>query len=130
MLLCYCTTLYSSVSIHEQKMCLTIVLYCQIIKQLLKISPLILLSNNRTGHLRFVVLQCSSKSYFQANITIQISHFWSKPIKITYLKSNSLNRRCQKFYFSLYKLCSLFTCFLIYGLCRLWSDDFYVSSRY
>ena len=46
----------------------------------------------RAGHMGFAVLQCSSKSYFQANLAIKITYFWVKPIKITYPESNSLNR--------------------------------------
>ena len=39
---------------------------------------------SRAGYLGFVVLQCSSKSHFQANLTIEIAYFLAGPIKITY----------------------------------------------
>ena len=45
----------------------------------------------------FGVLQCSLKSYFQAILAVKIICLWGRPIAITYPKSNSLNRNCQKF---------------------------------
>ena len=34
----------------------------------------------QTGHLEFAVLQYSSKSYFQTNLTINIANFWVRHI--------------------------------------------------
>ena len=48
------------------------------------------------GHLGFAVLQCSSKSYFQAILTMKIIYLWTRPIKIS---SNSLNRKCKNIVF-------------------------------
>ena len=67
----------------------------------------------RAGRLGFAVLQCSSKSYSQA--ILNISYYsqyklskqiflWARPIKITYLKSNSFNRKCQKVIFHFLKM--------------------------
>ena len=58
---------------------------------------------NRAGHLRFVVLRCSSKGYFQVNLTKKISYFWIRPIKVSYPQPSSLNRTCKNSIFQLEK---------------------------
>ena len=50
----------------------------------------------RAGHFRFAVLQCSSKSYFQANLKMRIAYFWARDIKIANPKSRLLNIKCKK----------------------------------
>ena len=47
------------------------------------------------GHLGFAVVQFSSDSFLQANLTIKIIYFWSRLIKINYPQSNSLNKKCK-----------------------------------
>ena len=50
----------------------------------------------RVGHLGFAVQQCSSKSYFEANLTLKIKLVLSHiPIKITYPQSKSLDKTCK-----------------------------------
>ena len=56
-------------------------------------SSLILL--HITGHLGFAVLQCISKSYFQANLTLRINYFWAMAFKLINLST--------VIHFSLYK---------------------------
>ena len=51
---------------------------------------------SRAGHLWFAVLQCSSRSYFQAILAVKIIDLLPRPIKITNPKSNSIIRRCKK----------------------------------
>ena len=52
---------------------------------------------HKAGHLRLAVLQCSSKSYFQANLTMKKVYLWARPIKITHPKSYTLNRNAMAF---------------------------------
>ena len=56
----------------------------------------------RAVHFGFEVLQCSSKSYFKATLTIRKIYLLALPFNITCSKSTSL-RNCEKWYFSLYK---------------------------
>ena len=58
----------------------------------------------RAGHLGFGVLQCSSKSYFQANLTIEITYVWTMPMPLLDLIGGSLKsgrnwRVCSCLYF-------------------------------
>ena len=45
----------------------------------------------RADHLGFAVLQCISKSYFLANLTVKKIYPWARSIKIAYFVSYSLN---------------------------------------
>ena len=38
--------------------------------------------NCRAGHLGFAVLRCSSESYILTNLSIKITYFWIRPIKV------------------------------------------------
>ena len=51
----------------------------------------------RTGHFGFAILLGSLKSYFQVSPTIKkITCFPARPIKITYLQTNSLDKKMQE----------------------------------
>ena len=38
-------------------------------------------NGRRAGHFGFAVLQCGSKSYLLANLTIKKNHSWARPVK-------------------------------------------------
>ena len=55
------------------------------------------------------VLHWSSKSHIQAVLTIKINCLWALPIKIIYIKSNSLNRNDKKYHSPSYKTLKITT---------------------
>ena len=50
-------------------------------------------NEGRAELLGFAVLQCSSKSCFQANLTIKVAYYWARVVEITCLQSSSLDRK-------------------------------------